>query len=90
MACLLGWVLYFTTSVWAVSFYRHTTCNKGWLVRLTLGVYANPLPLLPVAFVLGIALCLVPHNLYEWTHAEEVAKDALLQHKAGYLNQTFL
>lgn len=29
------------------------------------------------------------HELYEWSHAEVVAADKILQHKAPYLNQTF-
>jgi hypothetical protein len=39
--------------------------------------------------VLFIPVLLGLHSLYEWTHAEVVVKDHLLQGKSGYLNQTF-
>ena len=29
------------------------------------------------------------HDLYEWTHADVVAHDAILQHKQPYLNMPF-
>ncbi len=41
---------------------------------------------LPAAFVLGLVLLMGTHALYEWSHAAVVAEDALLQHKAPYLN----
>jgi hypothetical protein len=43
------------------------------------------LPLTPPAAVLLFGL----HDLYEWSHAETVANDPLLQHKAAWLNPTF-
>lgn len=45
--------------------------------------------------VLLMALLFLPiliggvHHLYEWSHAEAVAADPILQHKAAYLNRTF-
>ena len=44
---------------------------------------------LPVAAVLAVVLFLGRHNLYEWTHHDVVAKDALLTAKAGYLSEKF-
>lgn len=44
---------------------------------------------LPVMFVLGLPVVLGMHELYEWTHADVVAADAVLQHKQGYLNAPF-
>ena len=41
---------------------------------------------LPVAFVLGLVLIMGMHALYEWSHEEVVAGDALLRHKASWLN----
>lgn len=44
---------------------------------------------LPVAAVLLIVLFFGMHHLYEWTHTSEVAKDAILKGKSGYLNTPF-
>jgi hypothetical protein len=44
---------------------------------------------LPVMALFFIPLIFGMHDLYHWTHAEEVAEDAMLQAKAGYLNQPF-
>ena len=41
---------------------------------------------LPAALVLGLGLIMGTHALYEWSHAQVVQEDALLQHKAPYLN----
>jgi len=41
---------------------------------------------LPAAFVLGLGLIMGTHALYEWSHAQVVAEDELLRHKAPYLN----
>lgn len=44
---------------------------------------------LPVAAVLGVGLWFGIHSLYEWSHAAVVERDALLQHKSGWLDATF-
>ncbi len=44
---------------------------------------------LPVAFVTFLILFFGMHSLYHWTHEDAVAKDMILQHKAGYLNIPF-
>lgn len=41
---------------------------------------------LPIALVLGVVLFLGRHSLYEWTHTEEVAHDAILKLKSNYMN----
>jgi len=54
--------------------------------RQSFGAASRVLPYLTILFVpiiLGM-----PH-LYEWTHADVVAKDEILQGKAAYLNPTF-
>ena len=43
----------------------------------------------PVMAALFVPLLLGLHDLYEWSHAEAVAKDALLRWKAPYLNVPF-
>ena len=44
---------------------------------------------LPLMLLLFLPLVLGMHQLYEWTHADVVAHDAALQHKAVYLNTPF-
>ena len=41
---------------------------------------------LPAAMVLGLVLIMGTHALYQWSHSQVVAGDALLQHKAPWLN----
>ncbi len=66
----------------------HAMTGGGWgmPVRRVMEAAARTLPLLALLF-LPIALGL--HDLYEWTHAEVVEHDALLQHKQPYLNVPF-
>ena len=44
---------------------------------------------IPVIAALFLPVLLGLHNLYEWSHAEAVAEDALLHWKAPYLNVPF-
>lgn len=44
---------------------------------------------IPVMLVLFLPLAFGIHHLYEWSHADVVAKDPVLQHKSVYLNETF-
>ena len=62
--------------------------RAGWSVALrriaeVVAWTVVPLSLLSVVLLFGI------HELYEWSHEEAVADDALLQHKRPYLNQPF-
>ena len=41
------------------------------------------------AVLLAILLLVGAHDLFEWSHADVVAKDHLIQKKAAYLNMTF-
>lgn len=43
---------------------------------------------IPAMAIFFIPVVLGMHNLYEWTHADVVAKDPILQHKAPYLNES--
>ncbi len=43
----------------------------------------------PVLFILMIPVMFGLHSLYHWSHADAVAHDPLLQHKAPYLNVPF-
>ncbi len=42
------------------------------------------------AILLSLVLIFGVHSIYHWSHAEEVAKDELLQHKSPYLNIPFM
>ncbi|MCX7605967.1 MAG: quinol:cytochrome C oxidoreductase [Bacteroidia bacterium] len=63
--------------------------NAGWYVMLQRIPQAFT-HFLPIGAVL-LALVTIGFSgvLYEWTHADVVAKDAILQHKKGYLNIPF-
>ena len=43
----------------------------------------------PLGLILFIPIVLGMGSLYEWTHADKVAVDPILQHKQPYLNVTF-
>ena len=58
----------------------------GFAIRRLLEAGTRTLPLMIVLFV---PIVLGLHHLYEWTHADVVAADELLQKKAGYLNVPF-
>ena len=59
--------------------------NWGVAIRRQLEAGTRTFPLVIIMF-LPVALGL--HHLYEWSHADVVAKDPILQHKAIYLNAT--
>jgi hypothetical protein len=58
----------------------------GIAIRRELEAAAGTLPLTTLAFV---PVLLGVHRLYEWSHADVVARDELLQKKALYLNVPF-
>jgi hypothetical protein len=60
----------------------------GWglVIRRPLEAGMRTLPLVAVLFV---PLAFGLGTLYEWSHAEAVAADPLLQHKSAYLNPAF-
>ena len=58
----------------------------GVVIRRVLEAASRTLPLMALLF-LPIAFGM--HELYHWAHAEVVAHDAILQHKAPYLNVPF-
>jgi hypothetical protein len=66
---------------------QHVT-GGGWglAIRRLLEAASRTLPLLALLF---LPLLLGLHAIYEWTHAEAVARDAILQAKAPYLNTPF-
>ncbi|HUQ95522.1 MAG TPA: hypothetical protein VM120_27845, partial [Bryobacteraceae bacterium] len=65
----------------------HHMVGGGWGVAIRRGLEAGTrtFPLLAILF---LPLAFGVHSLYEWSHADVVAKDTILQHKSLYLNQT--
>ncbi|HKK62078.1 MAG TPA: hypothetical protein VJ951_05935 [Bacteroidales bacterium] len=63
-----------TQSGWSAGFLR---------VPEAMGMY------FPVAAVLFVVMIFGVHSLYHWSHADAVAHDPVLQHKAPYLNVSF-
>lgn len=62
--------------------------NAGW-ARVLIRIPEAFGRFLPIGLILTLGLIFGMHSLYEWTHLDVVAKDALLQHKAPYLNISF-
>src|SRR5262245_26316586 len=58
----------------------------GIAIRRPLEAAARTIPLCALFFV---PIIFGMHSLYEWTHADVVAKDEVLRHKAFYLNTPF-
>jgi hypothetical protein len=58
----------------------------GFAVRRLLEAAMRTLPAVWIGF---LPILLGLHSLYEWSHAEAVASDPILQHKSAYLNVPF-
>ena len=66
----------------------HNLSGGGWGVAIR-GLLESGMNTLPLMALLFLPLVFGLHHLYEWARPEAVAKDAFLQHKAGYLNLPF-
>ncbi len=86
---LVAFVFWVTLSLGGLFFLmvNHLTGAKWNIVirRLTEGASAT----FPIMLVLFIPVVFGLHELFHWTHAEEVATDVVLKGKAGYLNTPF-
>lgn len=58
----------------------------GFVIRRILEAGTRTLPLMALLFV---PILIGTHSLYEWSHADVVARDAILQAKRAYLNVPF-
>lgn len=88
-AYLLNYAFVLSVALGALFFVilQHLT-RAGWSVvvrRLAEGVAAT----LPALGVLFLPVLVGLHDLYHWSHADAVAQDPLLTHKAPYLNVPF-
>ncbi len=86
---LVSFMFYLSFGLGALFFVliAHLT-RAGWSVALRRIAEIISLSVLPLA-VLAAIVVLGRHELYEWTHGEVVATDALLQSKQGFLNTPF-
>jgi len=66
-------ILYMSRGIWSVTMRR---------IPEAMGAALIPAGVLTLAVVVGL------HSLYHWSHADVVAKDELLLHKAPFLNPT--
>lgn len=66
-------ILYLAGSTWSVTMRRIPEAMTAWLLPGGL-----------LAMIVGLGA----HSLYHWSHAEVVARDELLLHKAPFLNMT--
>jgi hypothetical protein len=86
---LFGWLFWlsFPLGCMALLMLHHLT-GGGWgtVIRGSLEAATRTLPLVALLFVPFLA---GTGYLYEWTHAEKVAADPVLQHKEPYLNLGF-
>jgi len=88
-AWLIGFLFWFGVAIGSLGILMLQYLTGGaWgvVMRRPLEAASRTIPLVAVFFV---PIVLGLHSLYEWTHADVVAKDALLQHKAPYLNAPF-
>jgi len=88
-AYLVNFTFFLSLALGAVFFILVThLVRAGWSIALRRVAEAfafNVFTLFPLALVLLFGI----HELYEWSHHEVVANDALLLGKAGYLNTPF-
>ena len=83
-------VLFFVTLGWGAMFFvcMHHLTGAVWAVSLRRLMEGVMMTLLPAAIAF-VPLLFGLSELYEWTHSDVVAADALLSEKRGYLNQPF-
>jgi hypothetical protein len=88
-AYLTAYLFVFTITLGAMFFVmmQHLT-GAVWSVTMR-RLAENVMATMPAMALLFLPIVLGLHSLYEWTHAEAVAKNAILRGKAGYLNEPF-
>jgi hypothetical protein len=88
-AYLIGYLFWLGIALGSLALMMvHHQSGGAWgvVVRRIFEASSRTLPLLAVLF---LPLVLGMPRLYPWTHADHVAQDAVLQHKALYLNTPF-
>jgi hypothetical protein len=88
-AWLIGYFLWLGVALGSMGWMMiHHLSGGGWgmVVRRVWEASSRTLPLLTILF---IPVVLGMNHLYPWTHADVMQTDAVLRHKALYLNPTF-
>ncbi len=86
---LIGWVFWVQVALGAlvILMIQNTVGGRwGLIIQRVVEAATQPLPLLAILFL--VILFGIPH-LYEWSHADVMAHDELLQKKEAYLNVPF-
>lgn len=86
---LLGFMYWFGIALGSMAILMiHHIAGGAWgaVIRRLLESSIGTIPLLAVLF---IPVALGVHHIYEWSHADVVANDPILQSKAAYLNVPF-
>jgi hypothetical protein len=86
LVAFLFWLGIALGALATLSIHHVTGGAWGVAIRRPLEAAAQTLPLLGLLFV---PIALAPGTLYEWAHPGAVAHDAVLAHKAPYLNAPF-
>jgi hypothetical protein len=86
---LLAWLFWLAPALGSLALYQlHGLTGGAWGFAIRRFLEAG-LRTLPVIALLFLPLLFSIHALYEWSHADVVAEDPLLQRKAPYLNVPF-
>lgn len=86
---LLGFMYWFGIALGSMAILMiHHIAGGAWgaVIRRLLESSIGTIPILAVLF---IPVALGVHHIYEWSHADVVANDPILQSKAAYLNVPF-
>lgn len=89
MSYLVAWIFWVSIGLGALFFVmlNHLT-GAVWSLVLR-RINESVMIALPFMAILFIPLIFGLHDMYHWTHSEDVAKDAILSQKTGYLNIPF-
>lgn len=83
LVAFLFWLAFPMGSMAIVMLHHLTGGSWGFAIRRLLEASMRTIPMFALLFLpIGLGI----HELYEWSHEDVVANDALLQHKAPYLN----
>ena len=89
MSYLVAWIFWVSIGLGALFFVmlNHLT-GAVWSLVLR-RINESVMIALPFMAILFVPLIFGLHDMYHWTHAEDVANDAILSQKTGYLNVPF-
>jgi len=86
---LVAFIYWVTIALGALFFTMlHHLVNARWSIVLR-RITESIMTVMPLMAILAIPLLFGLHDLFEWTHADVMAHDEVLQAKAGYLNIPF-